>query len=617
MSQHTRAATAETAANRKAQQHQQGDNSDEVAAITRLTKTSRASRHTRSVSWTNTSLPPMMFEDARSGSGGTDTTSPNNKKNEKKGHSKVKGKGKGQGSSLKDASAPPPQIRVTTPIPEVVDDHTTDDDAKAVIAELQQPAVHRSPDDVHIAARERSNSDTWLLARARRQASKDHNKALAYWRLEKEYRLVKDKLVAKAEECDSLAQYKEQLTREMDDLTESLFEEAHKMVRTAKEEAVRAEKRHIEAASKVEMLTAEVSALKTIVEHQRDQLQSAQPKQVSRPGSRTRTASQMQQQQQQQQGKEEDRQLSSSPPRGRRQSGRGFRRHFFRRQNSTSHLKTASKANAPSPTPSAQSAVTLPPPLLQPTQGDAGGGGTSSGGGDVKKSKQRSLSTQSEQGDDCGDGGDGTHVSTRTSSTASRTELSRAHSTASQDDAAATRSSGGTGHSGGRGGGGDDDDDDGEIVDPRLLEEFTAWYQSPDLSASFISSLEEGEMKRTLDVCSPSSPIRRQDIIDAIKENSLVIERLGNSVDDGRACSLTGHKPPTHRIRLGQKTDWLDVCETVRDRIASVCDCYVYLRYINLGLVKVSAKKAFLKLATHRQQMMNALLGLRLYESVL
>lgn len=38
------------------------------------------------------------------------------------------------------------------------------------------------------------------------------SQALAYWKLEKELRLAKDKLMVKAEECASLSQYKDQLT---------------------------------------------------------------------------------------------------------------------------------------------------------------------------------------------------------------------------------------------------------------------------------------------------------------------------------------------------------------------------------------------------------------------
>lgn len=39
----------------------------------------------------------------------------------------------------------------------------------------------------------------------------------------------------------------------MDDLTESLFEQAHAMVRSAKEEAARVQKHYVEASSKVEV----------------------------------------------------------------------------------------------------------------------------------------------------------------------------------------------------------------------------------------------------------------------------------------------------------------------------------------------------------------------------
>eukprot|EP00051_Salpingoeca_urceolata_P028295 m.486126 g.486126 ORF g.486126 m.486126 type:complete len:446 (+) comp24186_c0_seq1:245-1582(+) len=116
--------------------------------------------------------------------------------------------------------------------------------------------------------RQRSNTDPHMLKSIADVASEKKKKqTLAYWQLEKETRLLKSKLLHKAEECDNLVQYKEQLETEMDDLTTSLFEEAHNMVRDEKIKAAALEKSLAEVNGKAEVMDAELKALKTLVAH--------------------------------------------------------------------------------------------------------------------------------------------------------------------------------------------------------------------------------------------------------------------------------------------------------------------------------------------------------------
>ncbi|XP_018420677.1 PREDICTED: guanine nucleotide exchange factor for Rab-3A isoform X4 [Nanorana parkeri] len=67
------------------------------------------------------------------------------------------------------------------------------------------------------------------------------------------------------EECERLSKVREQLEQELEELTASLFEEAHKMVREANMKQATSEKQLREAHGKIDMLQAEVSALKTLV----------------------------------------------------------------------------------------------------------------------------------------------------------------------------------------------------------------------------------------------------------------------------------------------------------------------------------------------------------------
>ncbi|XP_041966395.1 guanine nucleotide exchange factor for Rab-3A isoform X1 [Alosa sapidissima] len=72
-------------------------------------------------------------------------------------------------------------------------------------------------------------------------------------------------LKLKGEECERLSHVRNQLEQELEELTASLFEEAHKMVREANVKQATAEKQLKEAQGKIDVLQAEVTALKTLV----------------------------------------------------------------------------------------------------------------------------------------------------------------------------------------------------------------------------------------------------------------------------------------------------------------------------------------------------------------
>ncbi|KAK2842366.1 hypothetical protein Q5P01_012566 [Channa striata] len=76
---------------------------------------------------------------------------------------------------------------------------------------------------------------------------------------------AKKELKLKDKECERLSQVRNQLEQELEELTASLFEEAHKMVREANVKQAGAEKQLNEAQGKIDVLQAEVTALKTLV----------------------------------------------------------------------------------------------------------------------------------------------------------------------------------------------------------------------------------------------------------------------------------------------------------------------------------------------------------------
>ncbi|KAM3854420.1 guanine nucleotide exchange factor for Rab-3A isoform 2-T3 [Vipera latastei] len=83
--------------------------------------------------------------------------------------------------------------------------------------------------------------------------------------LKEELRRAQKELKLKDEECERLSKVREQLEQELEELTASLFEEAHKMVREANTKQAASEKQLREAKGKIDMLQAEVTALKTLV----------------------------------------------------------------------------------------------------------------------------------------------------------------------------------------------------------------------------------------------------------------------------------------------------------------------------------------------------------------
>ncbi|CAL8325518.1 guanine nucleotide exchange factor for Rab-3A isoform X1 [Gadus morhua] len=121
----------------------------------------------------------------------------------------------------------------------------------------------------------------WVSSGCRQMSGTDHERVLSRKSsleiMEKEIRekgseilreqldAAKKELKLKDKECERLAQVRIQLEEELEELTASLFEEAHKMVREANVKQAAAEKQLREAQGKIDVLLAEVTALKTLV----------------------------------------------------------------------------------------------------------------------------------------------------------------------------------------------------------------------------------------------------------------------------------------------------------------------------------------------------------------
>uniref|UniRef100_A0A1B6M6Y5 GDP/GTP exchange factor Sec2 N-terminal domain-containing protein n=1 Tax=Graphocephala atropunctata TaxID=36148 RepID=A0A1B6M6Y5_9HEMI len=87
----------------------------------------------------------------------------------------------------------------------------------------------------------------------------------AVTRLQDELRKAREELKLRDEEVERLSRIRQEVESELEELTASLFQEAHNMVRIANERQAAAEKALRESTMQVDVLTAEVAALKTLV----------------------------------------------------------------------------------------------------------------------------------------------------------------------------------------------------------------------------------------------------------------------------------------------------------------------------------------------------------------
>ncbi|XP_048511105.1 uncharacterized protein LOC105691292 isoform X2 [Athalia rosae] len=90
-------------------------------------------------------------------------------------------------------------------------------------------------------------------------------KEQAVTKLQDELRRAHEELKLKAEEVTRLSRIRQDVETELEDLTASLFQEAHRMVKEANVRQATAEKLLAESRMKSEVLAAEVAALKTLV----------------------------------------------------------------------------------------------------------------------------------------------------------------------------------------------------------------------------------------------------------------------------------------------------------------------------------------------------------------
>ncbi|XP_041354363.1 guanine nucleotide exchange factor for Rab-3A-like [Gigantopelta aegis] len=146
--------------------------------------------------------------------------------------------------------------------------------------------------------------------------------------------------------------------------------------------------------------------------------------------------------------------------------------------------------------------------------------------------------------------------------------------------------------------------------DTVCYDEFLRWRHNEDLETSnvFVQRVKVEDIYPCLNFSNKKLSERVKVCVD---NNSLTIEPIPVQNSYPRKCLLTEtHKLCNYRIRLDDGQNWYSISQMCRNRIASVCDFYTYIRYIRQGLVKTEDKEAFIEIVRLRRQMALTRLGL-------
>ncbi|VDK17538.1 unnamed protein product [Anisakis simplex] len=149
-------------------------------------------------------------------------------------------------------------------------------------------------------------------------------------------------------------------------------------------------------------------------------------------------------------------------------------------------------------------------------------------------------------------------------------------------------------------------------VDPVYHREFTKWHENgaplDDEGCAFLSRvmLEEVAPCMNFDNTQLSSQV-----LSAIRTNQLELEPVKEAKPTVRICALSNvPRFCPYRLRVHAASDWCFVSMLARNRIASVCDFFTYMRYVNQGIVKSGIHDSYWDVVYLRKNMALAKLGL-------
>ncbi|KAL5010296.1 hypothetical protein ScPMuIL_012601 [Solemya velum] len=146
-------------------------------------------------------------------------------------------------------------------------------------------------------------------------------------------------------------------------------------------------------------------------------------------------------------------------------------------------------------------------------------------------------------------------------------------------------------------------------IDLAAFDEFRVWRQNPtiDTNCPFLARIMQEDIGPCLNFTNRKLAKRVQE---CVENNSLTIEPIPSDSSYPRKCSLSeSNRLCNYKIRLEDDQENYSISQLCRDRIATVCDFYAYIRYIYQGLVKHEDKEAFYEVIRFRKNMALARLG--------
>ncbi|VDM45893.1 unnamed protein product [Toxocara canis] len=148
-------------------------------------------------------------------------------------------------------------------------------------------------------------------------------------------------------------------------------------------------------------------------------------------------------------------------------------------------------------------------------------------------------------------------------------------------------------------------------VDPVYHREFTNWRESGaplEEESPFLSRVMVEEIGPCLNF--DNTELAKQ-VLSAIKMNTLELEPVKEAKPTVRICALSNvPRFCPYRLRVSGDTEWCFISMLARNRIASVCDFFTYMRYVNKGIVKSGIHDSYWDVVNLRKNMALAKLGL-------
>uniref|UniRef100_A0A0M3HTC0 Guanine nucleotide exchange factor for Rab-3A n=1 Tax=Ascaris lumbricoides TaxID=6252 RepID=A0A0M3HTC0_ASCLU len=148
-------------------------------------------------------------------------------------------------------------------------------------------------------------------------------------------------------------------------------------------------------------------------------------------------------------------------------------------------------------------------------------------------------------------------------------------------------------------------------VDPIYHREFANWRESGaplDEESPFLSRVMAEEVAPCLHFNNTELAMQ---VLSAIKTNTLELEPVKETKPTVRTCALSNvPRFCPYRLRVVGDAEWCFISMLARNRIASVCDFFTYMRYVNQGIVKSGIHDSYWDVINLRKNMALARLGL-------